>query len=53
MAKRTIKEKEIIDYLQREGFKAIQEAEKSAKWYKRASESPSCLRVVQKKKIKS
>ncbi len=53
MAKRTIKEKEITEHLQREGFKEIREAEKLAKWYKKASERPSCLKAVQRKKIKS
>jgi hypothetical protein len=50
MAKRTIKQKEVIDYLQKEGFKEIKESEKSAKWYKKASEYPSCLKAVQKKR---
>ncbi len=53
MAKRTIKEKEITEYLKDEGFKEIKVAEKAAEWYKKASERPSCLRTVQKKKIKS
>lgn len=53
MAKRTVKEKEIIHYLKEEGFKEIKAAEKHVKWYKKASECPSCLKVVQKEKIKS
>lgn len=52
MAKR-IKEKEIIERLVVEGFKEIKASEKLAKWYKKASERPSCLRAVQKRKIKS
>lgn len=48
MAKRTIKEKKIVDHLKEEGFKKIKEAEKSAEWYKKASERPSCLEEVQK-----
>jgi hypothetical protein len=51
MAKRIIKEKEIIDYLQKEGFREIKETEKLSNWYKKASKRPSCLRAVQKKKI--
>ena len=35
MAKKTIKEKEIIDHLQGEGFKEIKATEKIAKWYKK------------------
>jgi hypothetical protein len=53
MAKRTVKEKEILDHLQKEGFKEIKEAEQPAKWYRKASERPSCLKVAQRKKIKS
>jgi len=53
MAKGTIKRKEIVEYLKGDGFKEIKAAEKHTKWYKKASERPSCLRVVQKEKIKS
>jgi len=53
MAKRSIKEKEIIGYLKEEGFREIKAAEKHAKWYKKASQCPSCLSAVQKKKVKS
>ena len=52
MAKGTIKEKEMIYYLHQEGFKEIKESEKSDKWYKKASERPSCLKAVQKRRIK-
>jgi len=52
MAKRTVKEKEVMEYLKEEEFKEIKVAEKSAKWYKKASEHPSCLRAVRKEKIK-
>jgi hypothetical protein len=51
MAKRTIKEKEIIVHLQEEGFREIKMLEKSAKWYKKASERPFCLKALHKKKI--
>ena len=50
MAKRTIKEKEITEYLKEEGFKELKIAEKTATWYKKASERPSCLKRVQSKK---
>lgn len=53
MAKRTIKEKEIVEHLQGEGFKEVKVSEKSAQWYKKASERPSCLKAVQKRKVKS
>ncbi len=53
MAKRIIKEKEVIDHLQKEGFREIKDTEKLAKWYKKASEYPSCLKAVQKKRIKN
>jgi len=53
MAKRTIKEKEIIDHLQKERFKELKEVEKNTKWYKKASERPSCLKAVLREKIKN
>lgn len=53
MAKRAIKEKEVMSHLQNEGFKEIKETEKLAKWYKKASERPSCLKVSQRTKTKS
>jgi hypothetical protein len=53
MAKRAIKEKEVVTHLQNEGFKEIKEVEKHAKWYKKASERPSCLKATLKTKIKS
>jgi len=52
MAKRKIREKEIIEHLQAEGFKEIKISEKPAKWYKKASERPSCLRT-KKQRIKN
>lgn len=51
MAKRTIREKEVMDHLQREGFKEIKDTTKLTKWYKEASERPSCLKSLHKKKI--
>ena len=53
MAKRTIKEKERIEYLRKEECREVKVAEKQSKWYKKASKRPSCLRAVQKEKIKS
>ena len=52
MVKRTIKEKEIIDHLQEEGFKKIREAEKNLKWYKKASERPSCFKAIPRERTK-
>ena len=49
-----IKEKEIIKYLRKEGFKEINAEEKLTQWYKKASVRPQCLKRVQKKgKIKN
>jgi len=53
MAKRSVKEKEVIEYMREEGFKEIKVAEKHTKWYKKAYEHPSCLKAIQRKKIKS
>ena len=43
MAKRKLKEKEIIEHLEAEGFKEVRQNEKNAKGYKRASKKPECL----------
>jgi hypothetical protein len=53
MAKRVAKEKEILEHLKAEGLRENKISEKSAKWYKKASERPSCLRATKKEKIKS
>jgi hypothetical protein len=52
MAKRAMKEKEIIDHLQQEGFKELKESEKNLKWYKKASERPTCLKAIAREKAK-
>jgi hypothetical protein len=52
MAERTVKEKGIKKHLEEEGFREIKASHKRARWYKKASESPSCLKRVQKKKVK-
>lgn len=43
MAKRKLKEKEIIEHLRAEGFKEVGANEKKTSWYKKASEKPACL----------
>jgi predicted RNA binding protein YcfA (HicA-like mRNA interferase family) len=48
-----MKEKEIIEHLQKQGFKEVKVSEKSTKWYKKASDRPSCLRAEKKQKVKS
>jgi hypothetical protein len=53
MAKRAVKDKEVIDYLKDEGFAEINAKEKATKWYDKASRKQSCLKVEQKKKIRS
>jgi hypothetical protein len=52
MVKKTVKENEIKEYLKGEGFKEVRASEKNARWYKKASEPSSCLKAVQKEKIK-
>lgn len=52
MAERTLKEKGIKKHLEEEGYREIKASDKRAQWYKKASESPSCLKQVQKKKVK-
>ena len=54
MAKRAMKEKEIIDHLHQEGFKELKEAEKNLKWYKKASERPFLVsKQSHEKKLKN
>ncbi len=43
MAKRKLKEKEIIDHLKAEGFREVGTDEKKTNWYRKASEKPACL----------
>lgn len=43
MAKRKLKEKEIIEHLEAEGFKEVGRNEKKTEWYKKASKRPECL----------
>jgi len=52
MVKKTVKENEIKEYLKGEGFMEVGVSEKQANWYKKASESTSCLKAVRKEKIK-
>ncbi len=52
MAERMLKDKDIKNHLEEEGFKEIQPEDKCTPWYKKASQSPSCLKRVQKKKVK-
>jgi len=53
MAKRKVKEKEIVEFLEAAGFREVKESDKNAAWYKKASKSPSCLRTLQKEKTKN
>lgn len=43
MAKRKLKEKEIIEHIEAEGFKEVGRNEKNTEWYKKASLKPECL----------
>ena len=43
MAKRKLKEKEIIEHLETEGFREVGHNEKKTEWYKKASKKPECL----------
>ncbi|WP_333655672.1 hypothetical protein [Dissulfurispira sp.] len=43
MAKRKLKEKEIIEHLKAEGFKEVGINVKKTSWYKKASEKTACL----------
>lgn len=52
MVEKSIKEKDLIDFLRERGFKEIKAAGNDKEWYKKASEQPLCLKAVQKNKVK-
>ena len=43
MAKRKLKEKEILEALKTEGFHEVGAVQKKSGWYKKASKRPACL----------
>jgi hypothetical protein len=43
MAKRKLKEKEILEALETEGFHKVSSVQKKSGWYKKASKRPACL----------
>jgi len=51
MAKKAIKEKELLEFLHAAGCREVTENDKSTEWYKKASKKPSCLKAVQKEKL--
>ena len=51
MAKKTIKEKELLEFLNAAGCREITENDKHSEWYKRASKKPSCLKAAHKEKV--
>lgn len=53
MAKKTIREKELIEFLHAAGCREITENDKSTAWYKKASKKPVCLKTAHKEKTHS
>jgi len=51
MAKKAIKEKELMEFLHAAGCREITKKDKSTAWYKKASKKPACLKAVQKEKL--
>lgn len=51
MAKKAIKEKELIEFLHASGCREITEKDKNTDWYKKASKKPACLNAVHKAKL--
>ncbi|MDI6800634.1 MAG: hypothetical protein QMD01_01060 [Thermodesulfovibrionales bacterium] len=43
MAKKKLKEKEILEVLKNEGFQEVGAVQKKSGWYKKASKRPACL----------
>lgn len=52
MAKRAIKEKDVMELLLNAGFKEVTEIDKTSSWYKKAAKQPSCLKIAAGLKIK-
>lgn len=50
MAKKTIVEKELIEFLHTAGCKEITENDKSTSWYKKASKKNACPKADHKEK---
>jgi hypothetical protein len=53
MAKRKVTEKDIVEFLQAEGFREVKEADKNTPWYKKASKQPSCFKSDHREKSNS
>jgi hypothetical protein len=51
MAKKAVKEKELLEFLHAAGCREITENDRHSEWYKKASKKPSCLKAALKEKI--
>ena len=51
MAKKAIREKELIEFLHAAGCREVTENDKSTKWYKKASKKPACIKAAHKEKV--
>ena len=51
MAKKAIKEKDLVEFLSAAGCREIKREDKGTEWYKKASKKPSCLKTAHKEKM--
>jgi hypothetical protein len=51
MAKKAVREKELIEFMHAAGCREITESDKSTAWYKKASKKPACLKTAHKEKV--
>jgi hypothetical protein len=51
VAKKAIKEKDLIEFLHSAGCREITKEDKRAEWYKKAAQEPPCLKMACKQKI--
>lgn len=52
MAKKSIREKDVMEVLLHAGFKEVTEIDKTSSWYKKAVEQPSCLEIAAGAQVK-
>jgi hypothetical protein len=50
MAKKAIREKELLEFLHAAGCREITENDKSTAWYKKASKKAACMKAAHKEK---
>ncbi|MBI5102966.1 MAG: hypothetical protein HZB33_14205 [Nitrospirae bacterium] len=50
MAKKSVREKELLEFMHSAGCREITENDKKTEWYKKASKKTACLKTAHKEK---